>query len=298
MISYLSKARPTKFRGVALVRLDFNTEDEWRMEASLPTLRLLLGRGMSIVVMSHRGRPKGFDKKLSLKKDAKRLSKYLKRNVRFIPHFRFGEIKQMIAASPAGSVFVLENLRFLLGEERNSKALGKTLATLGNIYVNDAFAVSHRDDASVDAITRFLPKYAGLELEAELTHLSRAMRKPKRPLVLILGGGKAHDKLGVIRYFAKKAHAILVGGASGNTILKFRGIEVGNSRVDAEAADRPMLKKFAKFPKIVTPIDSRELKTAMVDIGPRTEKLFANYISRARTVIWSGPMGVIEEKRF
>src|SRR5271154_3372061 len=184
-IKYLSKTNFKALAGTALLRLDFNTEDDWRMRAVLPTIKLLLKTSSRIVIVSHRGRPKGFDKKLSLRKDAGVLSKMLKKRVVFIPHFRFGEIKRMVNTAPRGSIFLLENLRFLKGEEENSLVLGKQLASLADFYVNDAFAVSHRANASVTAVTKFLPSYAGLELENEITSLSRAMVRPQRPLVLI-----------------------------------------------------------------------------------------------------------------
>ena len=218
-IHYLRTAHPKALAGTVLLRLDFNTEDDWRMRSVVPSIKLLLKTSSQIVIASHHGRPFGVDKKLSLKKNADALSKMLHRKVIFIPHFRFGEIKRMVSSAPRGSIFLLENLRFLKGEEENSPALAKQLASLANVYVNDAFAVSHRANASIVAITKFLPSYAGLELENEITSLSKTMIHPRRPLVLILGGAKAADKLGVIAYFKKKADWFLLGGGPANTIL-------------------------------------------------------------------------------
>ena len=172
MIHYLSAAHPKALAGTALVRLDFNTKDDWRMHAVLPTIKLLLKSTGHIVIISHRGRPEGFDKKLSLKGDAAKLSKLLGgKKVTFINHFRFAEIKKQVGAAPRGAIFLLDNLRFLPGEEKNDLMLAKSLASLADFYVNDAFAVSHRANASVAAITKFLPGYAGIELENEITSL-------------------------------------------------------------------------------------------------------------------------------
>ena len=145
------------------------------------------------------------------------------RKVTFINHFRFVEIKAQVAAAPCGSVFLLDNLRFLPGEEKNDPKLAKQLASLADFYVNDAFAVSHRANASVVAITKFLPSYAGIEMENEIKSLCKAIVKPQHPVVLVLGGAKASDKLGVIAYFKNKADWFLLGGGSANTILGLKG---------------------------------------------------------------------------
>jgi len=218
MIRYISSARPAALVGTALLRLDFNTEDDWRMRAVLPSITLLLKTSGRVVIISHRGRPVGFDKKLSLRADAAKLSKLLGgKKVIFIDHFRFGEIKKQVAAAPRGSIFLLDNLRFLSGEETNDAKVAKPLASIADFYVNDAFAVSHRANASVVAITKFLPSYAGIEMENEIKSLSKAIVKPQHPVVLILGGAKASDKLGVITNFKKKADGFLLGGGCANT---------------------------------------------------------------------------------
>ncbi len=295
---YLSRAKPKELAGAALVRLDFNTEDEWRMEATLPTLRLLMQYAAKIVIVSHRGRPEGFDKKLSLAPDAKHLERYLKRKVLFIPDTHFATIALAIARAPRRSIILLENLRFWPGEETNDEKFAHSLAGLAHYYVNDAFPVCHRPAASIVAITKFLPSYAGLVLEKEIEHLSHVAEHPKHPLVLILGGGKAHDKLGVVKYFEHKADAFLLGGAPANSILKLRGVKVGKSKIDQEVHDHPMLKRLAKSSRAVVPLDWRTEKKMIVDIGPKTEKLFAEHIKSARTIIWSGPIGLIEKKKF
>lgn len=181
MTHFLRRANANSLKGRALLRLDFNTEDEWRLESALPTIRFLLRYADKIVIVSHKGRPRGFDRKLSLKASAKFLEKLLKRKITFFPHFRFKEIRETIAASPRGSIFLLENLRFLKGEEKNDLKFSKKLSSLADYYVNEAFAVCHRANASVSAITRFFKSYAGLGLEKELENLSRVRKNPKKP---------------------------------------------------------------------------------------------------------------------
>ncbi|MEK7212702.1 MAG: phosphoglycerate kinase [Patescibacteria group bacterium] len=305
---YLSQASRSKLRGVALLRLDFNAEDEWRMRAVLPTIKLLLRSGARILVVSHRGRPAfvktsagkpaGFDKKLSLCRDAATLGRMLGKKVGFLPKFDFTAIKKTLNGSSAGSVFVLENIRFLKGEETKAPELARKLAGLGDYYVNDAFAVCHRPDDSVARIEKFLPSYAGLELEKEIETLSRVMKNPRQPLVLIIGGAKAHDKLGMLRYFKKKADKFLMGGVSANTLLKLRGTDVGKSKVDEVDGDYRALRRFVRHPKVVLPVDYRKDRDMILDIGPKTVQMYVKIIRRARTIIWSGPMGLIEKKKF
>ncbi len=314
MIHYLSKANSHQLRGTVLLRLDFNTEDDWRMRAALPTIKFLLKNGCKIVVLSHRGRPPVFAKiaksriphlfiqtneqmkKFSLKGDAPHLARLLKRRVIFVDHFDFAQIKKTITASPAGSVFLLENLRFIAGEEKNDSTFAQAIALLGDFYVDDAFAVSHRANASVAAITGFLPSYAGFELEAEIVHLSQIMTKLKLPLVMIVGGAKVSDKLGVLRYFRTTADRFLLGGGPANTLLAARGMNVRKSLKDN--SNRAAVKKIAGYSNVILPIDYIWRKNAIVDIGPATISLFAEKIKGAQTIVWSGPLGLIDKKPY
>jgi phosphoglycerate kinase len=305
MIKYLSGAAPKALAGTALLRLDFNTKDDWRMRAVLPTIKLLLKRSDRIVIVSHWGRPMGVDKKFSLRSDAAKLSKLLGgRKITFISHFRFAEIKRQVAAAPRGPVFLLENLRFLPGEEKNDPKLARQLASLANFYVNDAFAVSHRANASVVAVTKFLPSYAGVEMENEIKSLGKVIVRPKRPVVLVLGGAKASDKLGVITYFKNKADWFLLGGGSANTILWLKGMDVRKSIKDSDPRELPVLKKIAGYKSVVLPTDfvwgpgSGGAKSAILDVGPKTIRAFNKKIAAARTIIWSGPLGLIEKKQY
>ncbi len=308
MIHFLRAADPKLLRGTALLRLDFNTQDDWRMKAVIPTIKLLLKTSGKIVIVSHRGRPEnitikngapsGFEKLLSLKKDARELTLLLNRKVIFVPHFRFAEIKKIVAVSPRGSVFLLENLRFLKGEEKNDPRFVRQLAALADFYVNDAFAVSHRANASIAAITEFLPSYAGLELEKEITFLGKAMRKPKHPMVFVIGGAKAADKLGVIRYFKNKADRFLLGGGPANTALGLRGFDVEQSLIDRDPKDRKEMKAIARYKNIFLPEDCVWHRNAIVDLGEATIKKFSRVIAGAKTIIWSGPLGMTDKKEY
>jgi phosphoglycerate kinase len=305
MIKCLSGADKKRLAGTALLRLDFNTEDDWRMRAVLPSIKFLLQTSERVVIVSHRGRPAGFDKKLSLKSDASKLSRLLGgKKVVFINNFRFAEIKKQIAAAPRGSIFLLENLRFLPGEEKNDPKLAKQLASLADFYVNDAFAVSHRANASVAAITDFLPSYAGIELENEIRSLSKAMVSPQHPVVLVLGGAKASDKLGVIAYFKNKAEWFLLGGGSANTLLWLNGTDVKKSMKDSDPKELLLLKKIAAYQGVVLPTDvvwgaaGGVAQSAILDLGPKTVREFNKKIATARTIIWSGPLGLIEKKQY
>ncbi len=297
-MKYLSKAKPKDLSGTALLRLDFNTEDEWRMEASLPTVRLLMKHAAKIVIVSHRGRPEGYDKKFSLEHDAKRLSRYLHKPVQFIASTHFADISMAVARAPRRSILLLENLRFWPGEAANDDGFAHSLAGLANYYVNDAFPVSHRAAASVVGVAAHLPSYAGLGLENELMHLSQLSEHPKKPFVIVLGGGKAHDKLGVIQYFRRKADFFLLGGAAANTVLKLRGVNVKKSKIDTDAHDAAFLRSAAHDKHVLTPTDWKIKRAMILDIGPKTAKLFAEKLKTAKTILWSGPMGLIEKAPF
>ena len=305
MIKYLSKTSPKALAGTALLRLDFNTEDDWRMRAVLPTIKLLLKTSGRIVIVSHRGRPEGFDKKLSLRGDAIKLSKLLGgKKVTFISHFRFAEIKKQVAAAARGSIFLLDNLRFLSGEERNDAKLARALASIADFYVNDAFAVSHRADASVVAVTKFLPSYAGIEMENEIKSLGKVILRPQHPVVLVLGGAKASDKLGVIAHFKNKADWFLLGGGCANTMLWLKGMDVKKSIKDSDPKELAALKKIAAYKNVVLPVDfvwgnsGDGEKSTILDIGSKTVRAFDKKIATARTIIWSGPLGLIEKKQY
>jgi len=305
-MKFLSEASAKILRGRALVRLDFNTEDEWRLEATLPTVKLLKKHAASIFIIAHRGRPDDLrlkngkplkvPAKLSLRRDARFLEKALNTKIHFVSHYRFKDIREQLEKTPRGSIFVLENLRFLEGEESNDIKLSKDLASLADYYVNDAFAVSHRHAASVVAITKELPSFAGLELESELKHLGHLVKNPKKPLVIVFGGGKSHDKIPVMDSFSKSADYFIVGGGVANTFLKAQGFDIGDSKADEKPG--PKVKKFLKDHRLILPVDYVQSENKILDIGPLSVTHAAAIISTAKTIIWNGPFGLIEKDRY
>jgi phosphoglycerate kinase len=298
-----------KYAGkTALVRIDLNIDSKselFRLEAILPTINLLLKNKVKVVLLSHRGRPRlnskseipnsKQDKSLSLDVFAPIISKRLKMPVDFIAVYRMGGLRAAILTSDA-KVVLVENLRFFNGEEANDPSFAKALAECGGFYVNDAFAVSHRENASVTQLPNFLPSYAGLNFAEEIKNLSGVMKAPKKPVVLIIGGAKISDKLGVIKNFWNKADSVLLGGGPANTALEIFGFPMGKSITDAGA--RAEFKDLAFSPKIYVPQDLEVSTDRILDIGPKTTKEYAGIISKAGTIIWNGPMGWFENKKF
>ena len=224
------------------------------------------------------------------------LKQQMGKAVLFFPHFNFALMRERIANGEPGSVFLLENLRFLPGEEKSGLGLARKLASLGDFYVNDAFGVSHRDNASVTKLPRFLPSYAGLRLEKEVRALTAVMTRPRRPLVVILGGIKVSDKLGIIQRFLQRADAFLIGGACANTLLRANGFDIGASLFEPKML--PLVKRLPHAKNIILPIDFISDRGKLLDIGPLTERIFTRAIRNAHTVIWNGPLGLFENPRF
>lgn len=291
----LREADPSALAGTAILRLDFNTEDAWRMEASLETIKFLIDKAEKIVILSHKGRPDGTDPKFSLRNDSEVLKKLLDREIDFFSEFNFADIKQEISESPKGSMFVLENLRFLPGEASNDPSLAKDLASLGDFYVNDAFAVSHRENASVVALPKLLPSYAGFELEKEIQNLTKIMGSPEQPLVFILGGGKAEEKLEMVKFLYDKIGTALIGGVPANTLLKIKGVETEDSVI---AKEPEKFKEFLNMDKLILPDDWIMEDGKILDIGPKTIENFRYHIRGAKTIVWNGPLGFIENENF
>lgn len=255
---------------VCLFRVDFNvesTKDALRLEASLPTMKWLLARGARLVVLSHRGRPTGIDSKFSLKVFAPFLAKNLKEKTKFL--------EDIPSELPKAKVILIENLRFWPEEERDDEKFAHRLAALGDFYVNDAFAVCHRKNSSVTQLPKLLPSYAGLLLEKEIVTLSAAMKAPKKPLVLIFGGAKVSDKLPVIKNLLSKASKVLIGSSVLNS---------SDSLPESE--------------KLVKPIDWIKKDNLALDIGPLTAEEYVKVIKKAKTIIWNGPVGKFEDKKY
>ncbi len=301
---------------ICLLRVDFNiqktdlSKNHLRISAILPTINFLLKNKAKVVILSHRGRPikskisrltiTGTQKsqKYSLKPFVKILSSLLKKSVYFIDfkkEFNVSEIKKIIN-SPAGDIFLLENLRFFEGEEKNDKKFAKRLASLGDFYVNDAFSDSHRNNASITAITEFLPSYAGFSFKNEIENLDKAIKNFKKPLVVILAGAKISDKIGLIKNFLSRADYFLIGGGMANTFAAAQGLPVGDSLYENKMFF--LARQFLKSKKIILPIDTIVYKRQILDIGSRTIEQYSKIIKNAKTIIWNGPMGYIEDKRF
>lgn len=267
-----------------LLRTDYNVEipkNALRLETSLPTLKFLLKNKARVVILSHRGRP---NQKIKNQKSKVKSYDYYEQNLslKIISPFlkkNFGSpvkfIKDIPKQLPSGQLFLMENLRFWDGEGRNDLNFAKRLARLGDLYINDAFAVCHRQSASVTQLPKLLPAYGGLLLEKELKVLFGVMKNPKKPLVLIFGGSKMEDKLPVIKNLLSKADRVLLGS----------GIVNNGSLIP-------------KSNKIVKPVDWVGDKGLAFDIGLLTAKLYAQEIARAKTIIWNGPVGMFEDKRF
>lgn len=320
--------RPDELRGKrALVRVDFNVplddkgsvSDDTRIRAALPTIELLLDKGARVVLLSHLGRPKGKpEPKYSLEPVGRRLQELMpKRKVTFIEST---DTDDAMKCSTDGSceIVLLENTRFLGGEESNDERLSRSLAALGDLYVNDAFGSAHRAHASTEGVAQYLkPAVSGLLMEKELEYLGQALANPKRPFVAILGGAKISGKIDVIEAMLPKVDKMIIGGAMACTFFKAMGLETGKSLVEADRVDmaRALLKRAGE--KLLLPTDARvapsmddakaahEVKReaipsgeAMLDIGSASEKAFVEAIASAKTVVWNGPMGVFEKPPF
>ncbi len=320
--------RDVQVRGKrVLVRVDFNVPlqegqvgDDTRIRAALPTIRYLLEHGAAVVLMSHLGRPKGVDEKFRLVPVGEHLSKLLGRPVRTLPDCIGPEVEEVVRAMQPGEVILLENLRFHPEEEKNDPEFARKLAGLGDLYVNDAFGTAHRAHASTEGVAHYLPAVAGLLMEQELEALGKALQSPEHPFVVILGGAKISDKIGVIRNLLHQADTLLIGGGMANTFLKAQGYAVGESLVEDEAletarelvsqarsagvgfylpVDAVIAERFAAdaVPRIV-PVEQVPAGWRILDIGPRTVEAFRQALQGARLVVWNGPMGVFEFPAF
>ena len=313
-----------------LVRCDFNvplkdgeiTNDK-RIVAALPTIKYLMEQGAKVILCSHLGRPKGeYKPEFSLAPVAKRLSEYLGVDVPLAEDENVvGEnAKKMAADLQDGQVMLLENVRYRAEETKNEENFSKELASLADLFVNDAFGTAHRAHCSTTGVASYLPAACGYLIQKEIRFMGGALADPKRPLVAILGGAKVSDKIGVISNLIDKCDTIIIGGGMAYTFMKYLGHNIGTSLLEADWVDKAgemMQTAKDKGVKFLIPIDNRcgkEYKEDTevlvcksddipdgwmgLDIGPKTEKLFADAIDGAGTVIWNGPMGVSEWDNF
>lgn len=284
-----------------LLRLNLDVKEsdfknQLRFALAVSSIKSLSKRTNKIVVLSHLGRPRGIDKSLSLRRFAPALTAASGKKIKFISHFHFQKIKKEIDAASGGSVFLLENLRYLPGEAKNSKTLAKQLAGLGDRYINDDFATSHRADASIAGVTELIPSKPGSILRKEVQALTKIRTNPRHPFVVIIGGAKLADKIVFIKYLLPKADYVLVGGGPANNFLKLDGVNIGSSIYEPKLAETTKL--LARSKKVIIPIDWKEERGKILDIGPKTIRLYSDIISNARTIIWNGPMGYFEDKKF
>ena len=316
-----------------LVRVDFNVpmskeddkviSDDSRIVAALPTIKYLIDQGSKVILMSHMGRPKGqANPKYSLEVVAKRLAELLDQEVKFIASDLVvdDKVKEEVNKLEDGQVALLQNTRYRSEEEKNDQEFAKELASLADLYVNDAFGTSHRAHASNVGVSAFLPSALGFLVEKEVTIMGKALEDPERPFLAILGGAKVSDKINVIENLISKVDTILIGGGMAYTFLKGLGKEIGKSLLEEDKIDLAMsLLEKAKANKveILLPVDvviadeiDKDAKTEIVDIdhipadkealdiGPKTSEIFASKIREAKTVVWNGPMGVFEVEPF
>lgn len=313
-----------------LVRVDYNLPmdenlniaDDNRIRATLPLIQYLVDKGGKIILASHMGRPKG--KKvvaLSLAPAAKRLSELLGRPVGFVDDCVGPGVEERVASLGKGEILLLENLRFYSEETANDRGFARKLAALCDVFVNNAFSVSHREQASVVAITEFTPRAcAGFLLEKEVNCFRDSVEKPSRPLVAIVGGAKVSSKLGALKNMLKYVDKLIIGGAMANTFLKAQGMDTGASMIEADLVGTAALIVEAAKERgvdLVLPVDlvvadrfdadAETLEVSVnaipgtwmgLDIGPETSALFARALEDAGTIVWNGPMGVFEMERF
>jgi phosphoglycerate kinase len=330
-VKYMKDLNVRDIRGKkVLMRVDFNVPldelgnitNDLRIRSVLPSIDFALDEGCSIILMSHMGRPKGkVVKKLSLKPVAKRLSRLLDKEVIMGPDCIGPEVEALTSQMRAGDVMLLENLRFHPGETANDEKFASELAKLADIYINNAFAVAHRKHASVAAITKFFDICAaGFLMEKELSYFNRAIKKPVRPVVAILGGEKVKDKLGALENLLNRVDKLIIGGAMAFTFLKANGFDMGVSPVEDDLIEKAkeIMKKAKELNvKFYLPVDAvvaenfdATAATKIVpiqeipenwqtmDIGPATTTLFGLALQNAKTIIWNGPMGVFEMDAF
>ena len=312
-----------------LVRCDFNVPldenknitDENRLVGALPTIKYLSENGAKVILCSHLGRPKGeFNMKYSLAPVAARLSQLLGKEVKMADDVIGESAKAAVAALGDGDICLLENVRFHKEEEKNDAEFSKQLASLAEIYVNDAFGTAHRAHASTAGVADYLPAVCGYLIGKEIDVMGKALSNPARPFVAILGGAKVSDKIGVIENLLDKVDSLIIGGGMAYTFLKSQGYEVGKSICEMDKLDLArdlMAKAQAKGVELLLPVEtvvakefSNDAEEKIVpsiaipadyeglDIGPKTVELFSNAISKAKTVIWNGPMGVFEMPKF
>jgi 3-phosphoglycerate kinase len=312
-----------------LMRVDFNVPldknqnvtDDNRIKSAIPTIKHVLDNGAKLILMSHLGRPKGEAKpEYSLRPAAVALSKLINKPVKMLSDCIGPEVKDAVSKMSDGDIVMLENLRFHKQETDNDQAFSKELASLGDVFVNDAFGTCHRAHASTEGVTHYLESVSGLLVEKEIEYFQKVVTSPDKPFVFLLGGAKVADKIPVIENMMDKASTIIIGGAMAYTFMKVKNVDIGSSRFEQEMVEtaKSILEKAkTKGVDIVLPIDhviTDNIDTASdvritdgesiesgfmgVDIGPKSINLFIEEINTAKTIVWNGPVGIFENDRF
>jgi phosphoglycerate kinase len=310
-----------------LMRVDLNVpyengvvSDATRIERAAPSITELADKGAKVILLSHFGRPKGHDASQSLKPVAAEVAHTIKRPIKFVDDCIGDKPEQAVAAMRNGDILCLENTRFYPGEEKNDPAFVAQLARLGDLFVNDAFSVSHRAHASTEGLSHLLPAYAGRTLQAELEAFEKVLDNPQRPVTAIVGGAKISTKLDLLSNLLAKVDVLVIGGAMANTFLMAQGKKVGRSLVErdlldtaqkimdqAKAAKREIVlpvdavvaEKFeANAPSKVVSVDSVPEGSMILDIGPKSVEQVVSVLARAKTLVWNGPFGAFEMEPF
>ncbi len=309
MIKFIinSKSVPGRLKDkTCLLRLDLNVgssekHSSLRIKSAVQVLKVLNRARIKTIIISHRGRFGGTGKNrpVSLRSIKPVLEKETGIKIKFLTSFNPHQSNQRLInkiQNAKSRFFLLENLRKFEAEQASSPLLAKKLAELGDFYINDAFAVSHRKDASVYLLPKLLPAFGGPLLKQEISNLTKVLKKPKPPLVIIIGGAKTGDKLAVIKNLIKNANYILLGGGPANTLWKALNHDIGRSIYDRKSI--PALKQMLKAGKIIPPIDFNSYRGQNLDLGPKTIGKYKEIIETARSIVWNGPLGYFEKERF